>query len=35
PLTWEQFEAGRDATQQVLAKVFDALVPALAGAQSS
>jgi 5'-methylthioadenosine phosphorylase len=35
PLTWEQFEAGRDATQQVLAKVLDALVPALAAAQNS
>jgi 5'-methylthioadenosine phosphorylase len=31
PLTWQQFEAGRNATQQVLAKVLDALVPALAG----
>jgi 5'-methylthioadenosine phosphorylase len=35
PLTWEQFEAGRDATQQVLAKVLDALVPALSGPQNS
>lgn len=34
PLTWEEFEAGRDATQRVLAQVLDALVPALA-AQSS
>jgi 5'-methylthioadenosine phosphorylase len=35
PLTWEQFEAGRDATQRVLAEVLEALVPALAGAQNS
>jgi 5'-methylthioadenosine phosphorylase len=35
PLTWEQFEAGRDATQGVLAKVLDALVPALAVDQNS
>ena len=34
PLTWEQFEAGRNATQQVLAKVLAALVPALAGQSS-
>ena len=36
PLTWAEFEAGRDTTQRVLAKVLDALVPALsAGAQNS
>ena len=35
PLTWDEFEAGRDATQVVLAKVLDALVPALAAGQSS
>ncbi len=30
PLSWPEFEAGRDATQAVLAKVLDALVPVLA-----
>ena len=31
PLTWSEFEAGRDSTQQVLEKVLAALVPALTG----
>jgi 5'-methylthioadenosine phosphorylase len=30
PLTWSEFEAGRDATQHELEKVLAALVPALA-----
>lgn len=30
PLTWSEFETGRDATQQELEKVLAALVPALA-----
>jgi 5'-methylthioadenosine phosphorylase len=34
PLTWEEFEVGRDATQRVLTKVLDALVPALAAQNS-
>jgi 5'-methylthioadenosine phosphorylase len=35
PLTWQEFEAGRDATQATLAKVLGALVPSLAEGQSS
>jgi len=30
PLSWSEFEAGRDATQRVLEKVLGALVPGLA-----
>jgi purine nucleoside phosphorylase len=30
PLTWSEFETGRDATQQDLEKVLAALVPVLA-----
>jgi 5'-methylthioinosine phosphorylase len=35
PLTWQEFESGRDETQRVLTRVLDALVPALADAQNS
>jgi purine nucleoside phosphorylase len=34
PLTWEQFQAGRDARQGVLAKVLGAIVPSLGGQSS-
>ena len=30
PLTWSEFETGRDSTQQDLEKVLGALVPVLA-----